>query len=386
MLRVRQPRVLLHYWQGVLAVALLLGPISLFFKAHPATEPLLLRDQVSSVVRASDRIAHTHWFGWLLTAVAAVLLTRLAAGFVTLRRYRLESVPFPLNAEQQELVNRIASGTRVLTNERAAGPVSYGWRKPVVLLPLACSRMEPHLLEPVLTHELLHICRHDWLAHVGEELLRATLWFHPAVWYAVARIRLLREQTVDLESIARTQNAVTYVTALLEVACSSGSAPLLAAAPFSLQHQLVARVRHITHQLNQENPMTLRKARLTLATLFALLAITGGAAIVAAPLQTTGEKTYGAADGIQAPKVIFKKSPLYPASAKSAKTQGVVKLGLTISKDGLPYNIHVNEGVDSALDQAAIDAVQQWRWQPGTKDGEPVLVSTEINITFTLVD
>jgi TonB family protein len=384
--RLRHPGALLLYWQGVATVMLLLAPLSRVTTSAPV-HSYLIQDQVDSLAKSATSVAPAASWLWCAGVVTVILLARFAAGLVALRRYRRTAVPFPLLTPQQEFVKRLAPNSVVLLHAKVRSPVSYGWRNPVVLLPSSCMQLDAELLNPVLIHELLHLRRGDWLFHITEELLRAALWFHPAIWYCVAQIRFCREQTVDGEVIKITQQQSKYIQALVRAAqLYSGGGAWLPAPPFARKHQLVHRVQHLIHPWHGEKNMTLRKTKITLVALLALLGIAGCITSIAAPLQGAGGKAYiTAADGIVEPKIILRKSPVYPPEAKDAHVQGMVKLALKVSTDGLPYDIEVAKSVDISLDQAAINAVQQWRWSPGMKDGKPVIVATEVEITFTLM-
>lgn len=87
----------------------------------------------------------------------------------------------------------------------------------------------------------------------------------------------------------------------------------------------------------------------------------------------------GVMDGI----VIRKTMPVYPAIAKAAGVQGAVSLQATISKNGMIENLRVVSG-PAMLQQAAMDAVRQWRYKPFLLNGEPVEVQTTVNVVFSL--
>lgn len=87
----------------------------------------------------------------------------------------------------------------------------------------------------------------------------------------------------------------------------------------------------------------------------------------------------GVMDGI----VIRKTLPAYPLIAKEAGVQGAVSLQATISKNGTIENLRVVSG-PAMLQQAAIDAVKQWRYKPFLLNGEPVEVETTVNVVFSL--
>jgi len=80
-----------------------------------------------------------------------------------------------------------------------------------------------------------------------------------------------------------------------------------------------------------------------------------------------------------------KVAPEYPAVAKAARVQGTIVLQATISKTGTIQNLRVISG-PPLLQQAALDAVQQWQYRPYLLMGQPVEVETTVNVIFTLGD
>ena len=88
-------------------------------------------------------------------------------------------------------------------------PVTFGIRRPVVLLPRRFSELTGDARRAVACHELLHVARRDWMWIVLEAYVRALFWFHPAVWWLVDRIQLAREQVVDELVVARSRRGGT---------------------------------------------------------------------------------------------------------------------------------------------------------------------------------
>lgn len=77
-------------------------------------------------------------------------------------------------------------------------PVSAGWLRPMVLLPVGLvTRMPADLIEALLAHELAHIRRHDYLVNLLQNAIEAVLFYHPVVWWLSHRIRVEREQIAD---------------------------------------------------------------------------------------------------------------------------------------------------------------------------------------------
>ena len=76
--------------------------------------------------------------------------------------------------------------------------------------------------------------------------------------------------------------------------------------------------------------------------------------------------------------------PAYPPMAKIARVQGSVVLAAIIGKDGTIQNLRVISSASPLLNQAAVEAVKQWRYKPYILNGEPVEVDTTVTVTFTL--
>jgi len=81
--------------------------------------------------------------------------------------------------------------------------------------------------------------------------------------------------------------------------------------------------------------------------------------------------------------LIYKSVPQYPVIAKTVGLQGTVVLQATISKAGTIENLQVVSG-PQMLQQAAIDAVKNWRYRPYLLNDQPVEVETTVNVIFKL--
>lgn len=100
----------------------------------------------------------------------------------------------------------------------------------------------------------------------------------------------------------------------------------------------------------------------------------------------TGGGAYRPGNGVETPRLLKEVKPQYTAQAMRAKIQGEVLLECIVQPDGSVGNIRVVRSLDSAfgLDQEAVKAARQWRFQPGTRQGQPVAVLVTIAIAFTL--
>ncbi len=89
--------------------------------------------------------------------------------------------------------------------------------------------------------------------------------------------------------------------------------------------------------------------------------------------------------GVAAPMLLSKVEPEYSEVARAAKYQGTVTLYVEVGPDGVAHNIKVLRSLGMGLDEKAIDAVGQWTFKPGTKDGNPVTVAASIEVNFRLL-
>lgn len=88
--------------------------------------------------------------------------------------------------------------------------------------------------------------------------------------------------------------------------------------------------------------------------------------------------------GVSAPSPIYKPEPEYSPEARQAKLQGTVILSLIVGTDGIARGIRVARSLGMGLDERAIEAVRQWRFDPAKKDGKPVAVAVEVEVSFRL--
>jgi protein TonB len=98
----------------------------------------------------------------------------------------------------------------------------------------------------------------------------------------------------------------------------------------------------------------------------------------------TGGGVFRVGGGVSAPKAIFAPDPEYSEEARKAKFMGVCALSLVVGADGRPRDIEIARSVGLGLDEKAIEAVKMWKFDPATKDGKPVAVKINIEVTFHL--
>ena len=88
--------------------------------------------------------------------------------------------------------------------------------------------------------------------------------------------------------------------------------------------------------------------------------------------------------GVSPPKTLYAPDPEYSEEARKAKFQGTCVLWLIVGPDGRPRDIHIARSLGLGLDEKAIEAVKQWKFEPAMKDGKPVAVQINVEVDFRL--
>jgi beta-lactamase regulating signal transducer with metallopeptidase domain/tetratricopeptide (TPR) repeat protein len=108
-----------------------------------------------------------------------------------------------------------AGRVRLLESARIAVPTVIGWLRPAVIFPAGVAMQSSHL-QALLAHELEHVRRRDYLVNLLQTAVEALLFFHPAVWWVAARMRLERECCCDDAAVKSCGDLRVYLRALSE--------------------------------------------------------------------------------------------------------------------------------------------------------------------------
>ena len=389
-LRIRIPRHSLRFWQTVMAMALLL-PFAQPRSVNP-TGLQLFTESISSAAIAQDN-------GSIVPAgvdIAMIVLLILAAGIVARLLWlgagliRLRSTVARAKTDDAfatisgELMRTLGVSATVKVSDDLEGPATVGVRSPVVLVPRSLLQMSPAVQRAILCHELVHVQRRDWVQTIAEEIWCAILWFHPHARLIASKLSLAREMVVDEKTILMTRDRRAYAEALL--AFSNPQPHVIGVTPFIGRRTLSQRISLIAEEsVMSRSRRALLKAVLALAACLAITAAAVDRFPMFAQLQAQSV-IYKPGNGVTLPKVVREVKPSYTPQAMEAKIQGSVWLECVVNEQGDISDVQVTRSLDTeyGLDQEAISAALQWKFEPGRKDGKPVAVWITIELTFTL--
>lgn len=184
---------------------------------------------------------------FFLLYIGGVLMVggRLLAGLWTLRRWTRDAreVESPEWRAALARAGGDSLGIRLLVSEEARSPLSWGFRRPVVLLDRDTLR-SPEESDSILAHEVAHVARRDWPSLILSRLAVALFWFNPLVWRLDREVAQQAEEAADSDAAAKVEPA-RYAQTLLDWARLSGACALPANAIAAGEPGLSRRVKAI---------------------------------------------------------------------------------------------------------------------------------------------
>jgi len=356
------------------------------------------------------------WFWIVGSVLACAAFSRQA-----LRLRRLTASGGTAPARHRAIASRVAESLSLPTpslicSDRVRIPLAWGIRRARILLPAASHDWPDERLWAVCAHEMAHITRGDWIAHLAAEFVCRIFWFNPLFWMARTRMSRESERAADDIVIGLGARGTDYASHLIAIvraaqtddgfAATVAIARLRAGRVSGLEHRIAALVNGLAN-----------RARLSRAGAAAILA---SACIVAAPLASLGARVRSTIEiqtsnlppidaldvraaagddsepvrGIRpleplagdiAPSVAeYTTPPLYSDEARRRGIEGVVLVRAHIDASGRVNDARVTRALGFGLDQNALVALRQWRFHAGTRNTTPVPMDVDIEIGFTL--
>ena len=356
---------------------------------------------------------------WAVGAVACLArLGRDVARLVTLVRPAAAMRDRACLDTCQEIARqlRLECIPRLLVSPRALVPITWGVRRPCVLLPASVAGWSRERVHIVLAHELAHVARGDWIVHVIAQVVCAIYWFHPLFWTAERALGREAEQAADDRALALGLEASQYAEQLIAIVRASrvptsAHAPVVGMARAAhLERRVAALLRRRANRRHVARRTAVATACGAVAMALPLAAITGAGTIDVAiraaelppvlrassdagsePMLPAVRRARTAAAGIAVDQHVllpeiaeYTTPPLYSDEARRRRVEGIVTIAVHIDEQGRLISSRVDRGLGSGLDQNALVALRQWRFRPGTRNDVPSAMDAEVDIEFDL--
>ncbi len=219
---------------------------------------------------------------------AAFFLARVGVAVLHVHRVRKSCVPLDpafVDSKLREALELHGKSRRVVlcTSGWVNVPTAIGFLRPAVVLPAwLLEELSPAELRQLVLHELAHLRRWDDWTNLAQQLVKAVLFFHPAVWWMEKRASLEREMACDDAVVAETANPRAYAECLVHLAEKSMVRRGLALAQAALGRirQTSLRVARI---LRRERPSTTKRGWIAAAAVVVGLAVACAVAVPRAP-------------------------------------------------------------------------------------------------------
>ncbi len=231
------------------------------------------------------------WFDAVWLMGVAVLSFRMLAGLWQVHGLKKQAQPAPDSVQYRfkAALRRfgLAGRVRIRLHPAISGPFVVGAFRSVVYLPLsAVTSLSPEQLDAVLSHELEHIRRADYVWNLIQSLIETLFFYHPAVWWIGSKLREQRELCCDDAAIKSCDDPITYATALLSLEEQRRGVPSLSMALNGQgKSDLLARISRILG----EKPDSRLKARPVAFVLLPVMLLTL-TAFAAAPVREVAAK------------------------------------------------------------------------------------------------
>jgi TonB family protein len=198
--------------------------------------------------------------------------------------------------------------------------VTWGTRRPKVILPRGADGWTGDRIRVVLCHELAHIARRDWVLQVTAELLRSVYWFNPIVWIGCRRLRQESEHACDDAVLRAGIDGADYATELLALAQAAlasrqpvfPQSPALAIArPSSLERRIRAMLKSSRNRV----PVS-RTGAFAVGVVW--LAAASAVAGFGTPAQTSGTMLALPPAPVVPPNILSRPNAAVPAASSAA--------------------------------------------------------------------
>jgi beta-lactamase regulating signal transducer with metallopeptidase domain len=184
----------------------------------------------------------------LLFTIPAVNFVRNVQYVNAIRKKGLQKADVPWRLFVQQISARmgIKRSVQIWLSEMVQTPVTVGFLRPVILLPIAAiNQLQTDQVEAILLHELAHIRRYDYMLNFVVRIIQTVLYFNPFVRAFAQIIDTEREKSCDEMVMQFQYNAHDYASALLVLERSSAPRLAMAAAGTQRGQQLMGRVENI---------------------------------------------------------------------------------------------------------------------------------------------
>ena|SRR5687768_6315230 len=243
-----------------------------------STEAVSLTDRLSAWLELRMPMMLTVWLGGVM-----ILMIRLLLSLGWVAHMRADAIlSNDLQGTLDKIIQRLHIKLKPVVSEskHISSPVTIGHLKPLILFPIGIvNQLTPAEVEAILTHELAHIVRRDYLSNLIQSFIETLFYYHPVTWWISRMVRMERENRADDLAVSWCGDHLAYAKALMTVQeMQADYRPSLAIGFASRKGAMLARIQRILHIPYKNHNQMEKTVLLSLCSLcFLAFTITGDA-------------------------------------------------------------------------------------------------------------
>jgi len=295
---------------------------------------------------------------------------------------------------------------KMVMSDDTTVPFVWGWRRPLVVLPVDAENWETGRIKITLMHEFNHIVRGDQKLLIIATISTALHWPDPLVWLVRRLFRNEAERACDDSVMRLGGRASDYAGHLLIMATALARNRMRTPLSMTLLNKSLLEGRLMRIMSMNGAVRTARPWALTAAVLLLAAITVGAASIQIQPMAVVEQNNeISSASAIEAssgdeeklpgpdefvpvekmPEMVVMQPPVYPPEAKEKGIEGSVYVQSLVDKNGDVLEVKLGKtSGNKLLDKAALVSAKECKFKPGIQDGKPVAVWISYRVDFVL--
>lgn len=250
-----------------------------------AASAVVTETKISNIVTVSSSRNLAVYVVVSIAGLAAMLVAHLGLGVFHLWRLSRRATVIDTNNGWYDLMPFESRGrVTLLQSDDLTAPYTWGFYKPVIVLPVAAQYWSRQNKTNALLHEISHVDRYDWLCQIVARFVCSVYWFNPLAWMVYRKLILEAERAADDRVLLAGNRAHDYAEQLIELTRASGDSHVLplAATTMAAKSLLTNRVHSILNSGAHRMPLHILNKYAVISSIATLSLLIGVTQLVAA--------------------------------------------------------------------------------------------------------
>jgi len=358
------------------------SPVSAYFQV---LEMVDLADDASFPIQLTSSESKPWWIGLILL----VALAKWMFGWQKIKKQLSEMAlgSYLVAVDDlglvQELPDDLTRRATIRLIPESYDACAVGYFKPEIWM--GTKHLGTAQVPSLILHEWTHIVHGDNFLRFFLHGMDCLFWWNPLVGYITAQARLYSEMRCDRH--CQNQDS-EYASNLAKALVLEHKKPVFASGMANhFFHNKKTNIRRIKELERRKTMLKISHVIFVCLSLSLSVMLFARADEVISTKKVTEKVATIGQEGVTPPEFTKKVPPVYPDQAKKDQVGGFVLVKAIFGKDGVVRDLEIVKGLKDkkyGFEEAAMDAIKQWEYSPGTVDGKPVDVELTLKIDFKL--